>query len=105
MSSSLFFAVAAAAAWPLAAQAQQPERMRLIGVFPGSGRERSRGKVRYAAFQQGLQGNSGCIDGHNVRIDRRWGEGKADLMRRQAAELVALMTLAGGHSDHRRQRH
>lgn len=80
---------AAAAAWPLAAQAQQPERMRLIGVFQGLAANDPEGKVRYAAFQQGLQ-QLGWIDGHNVRIDRRWGEGKADLMRRQAAELVAL---------------
>jgi putative tryptophan/tyrosine transport system substrate-binding protein len=80
---------AAAAGWPLAAQAQQPERMRLIGVLQGLAANDPEGKVRYAAFQQGLQ-QLGWIDGHNVRIDRRWGEGKADLMRRQAAELVAL---------------
>jgi putative ABC transport system substrate-binding protein len=80
---------AAAAAWPLAAQAQQPERMRLIGVFQGLAANDPEGKVRYAAFQQGLQ-QLGWIDGHNVRIDRRWGEGNADLMRRQAVELVAL---------------
>ena len=63
--------------------------MRLIGVFQGLAANDPEGKVRYAAFQQGLQ-QLGWIDGHNVRIDRRWGEGKADLMRRQAAELVAL---------------
>ena len=79
----------AAAAWPLTARAQQSERIRVIGVLQGLAANDPEGKVRYAAFQQGLQ-QLGWTDGHNVRIDRRWGEGNADLMRRQAAELVAL---------------
>ena len=79
----------AAAGWPLTARAQQPDRMRLIGVLQGLAANDQEGKVRYAAFLQGLQ-QLGWIDGHNVRVDRRWGEGNADVTRRQATELVAL---------------
>ena len=78
-----------AAAWPLAARAQQPERMRRIGVltpFPANDAE---GQGRVAAFTQALQ-QLGWIDGQNVRIDYRRGDGKADTMRKYATELVAL---------------
>jgi putative ABC transport system substrate-binding protein len=71
------------------ARAQQPDRMRLIGVFQGLAAEDPAGRVRAAAFTKGLQ-ELGWIDGGNVRFDNRWGEGNADVMRRQAAELVAL---------------
>ena len=71
------------------ARGQQPDRMRLIGVLQGLAASDPEGKVRFAAFQQGLQ-QLGWTNGHNVRFDRRWGEGNADVIRRQAAELVAL---------------
>src|SRR5436309_6219046 len=75
--------------WPFAARAQQPNRMRLIGVLQGVTADDAQGKVRFAAFQQELQ-QLGWTDGHNVRFNQRWGEGNGDVARRQAAELVAL---------------
>src|SRR5947207_5255934 len=75
--------------------------MRLIGVLQGVTADDAQGKVRFAAFQQELQ-QLGWIDGHNVRFNHRWGESNADLMRRQAAELVALapdvILTTGGHA-------
>ena len=79
----------AAAAWPLAARAQQGERMRRIGVLVTFAAGDPVGQARLAAFLQGLQ-QLGWIDGRNVRIDTRWGAGDADRTRRYAAELVAL---------------
>ena len=79
----------AAATWPFAARAQQPNRMRLIGVLQGLTADDAQGKVRFAAFQQALQ-QLGWTDGQNVRFNHRWGEGNADVTRRQAAELLAL---------------
>jgi len=79
----------AAAAWPLAARAQQAERVRRIGVLMSLGANDAEGQARLAAFLQGLQ-QLGWIDGRNVRIDTRWGAGDADRTRRYAAELVAL---------------
>ena len=76
-------------AWPFAALAQQPDRMRLVGVFQGLAAEDPAGRVRAAAFTKGLQ-ELGWIAGGNVRFDNRWGEGNADVMRRQVSELVAL---------------
>src|SRR5262245_998829 len=77
-----------AAAWPLAARAQQRERMRHIGVLMGFTADDAEGQTRLAAFLQGLQ-QLGWADGQNVRVDYRWGGGNAD-MRKYAAELVAL---------------
>ena len=79
----------AAAAWPLAARAQQPERMRRIGVLMNLAADDPEGQARIAAFLQGLQ-QLGWTDGRNVRIDTRWAAGDADRSRRYAAELVAL---------------
>ena len=79
----------AAAAWPLTARAQQPERVRRIGVLMTVAADDPEGQARIAAFQQGLQ-QSGWTVGRNVRIDTRWGAGDADRIRRYAAELVAL---------------
>src|SRR6266446_2075872 len=79
----------AAAAWPLAARAQQPEQMRRVGVLMSLAADDAEGQARLAAFLQGLQ-QLGWIDGRNVRIDTRWGAGDADRTRRYAAELVAL---------------
>jgi ABC-type uncharacterized transport system substrate-binding protein len=81
----------AALAWPLAARAQQPERMRRIGVlFPGAADDQG-AQSRIAAFLQALQ-PLGWIDGRNVRIEYRWGgsDGDAELTRKHATELAAL---------------
>ena len=80
---------AAAAAWPLAARAQQGERMRRIGVLMNTVSDDAEGQARLAAFHQGLQ-QLGWTVGHNVRINYRWGSDDAERHRRGAAELVAL---------------
>jgi putative tryptophan/tyrosine transport system substrate-binding protein len=85
---SLITLLAGAAAWPLGAHAQQPDRIRRIGAFAGI-EEDAEGQARFAAFLQGLQ-QLGWTDGRNVRIDYRWGGGNADNIRKQAAELAAL---------------
>jgi len=74
--------------WPVAARAQQPERMRRIGVLSGVADDQNN-KVRLAAFQQRLQ-QLGWTDGQNVRIDYRFVAGKSENYRKYAAELVAL---------------
>ena len=79
----------AAAAWPLAARAQQAERMRRIGVLMPLAADDPESQRRIAAFLQGLQ-QLGWTDGRNMRIDTRWATGDADRLRRHAAELVAL---------------
>jgi putative ABC transport system substrate-binding protein len=89
----------AVVAWPIAAaQAQQPERMRHVGVFAGSGADDLEAKPRLAAFLQELQ-KLGWTAGRNLRIDTRWAAGNAAATRKYAAELVALapdVILAGG---------
>src|SRR3954447_874273 len=75
--------------WPLAARAQQPERVRRIGVLMGSAADDPESQARIAAFLQALQ-QLGWTDGRNVRIDMRWATTNADDMRRHAAELAAL---------------
>jgi putative tryptophan/tyrosine transport system substrate-binding protein len=77
-----------AAAWPLAARAQQRE-MRRIGVLMALASDDPEGQARLAAVAQGLQ-QSGWTVGQNVRVDYRWSGGNADNMRKYAAELVAL---------------
>jgi putative tryptophan/tyrosine transport system substrate-binding protein len=79
----------AAAAWPLAAHAQQGERIRRIGVLHSLASDDPEGQARLTAFVQGLQ-ELGWTDGRNVRIDYRWAAGDAERARRYAAELVAL---------------
>ncbi|MBI3759996.1 MAG: ABC transporter substrate-binding protein, partial [Deltaproteobacteria bacterium] len=79
----------AAAAWPLAARAQQTERMRRIGVLMAFAADDPEGQARIAAFLQGLQELSWSV-GSNVRIDTRWATTNADDLRRHAAELAAL---------------
>src|SRR5262249_23990270 len=79
----------AAAAWPLAARAQQGERVRRVGVLMNVAADDPEGQARIVAFVQGLQ-QSGWSDGHNVRIDIRWGGGDPERIRKYAAELVAL---------------
>jgi ABC-type uncharacterized transport system substrate-binding protein len=79
----------AAAAWPLAAQAQQPDRMRRIGVLMNVAADDPEGQARIVAFVQGLQ-QLGWSDGRNVQIDIRWGGGDPERIHKYAAELVAL---------------
>jgi putative tryptophan/tyrosine transport system substrate-binding protein len=78
-----------AAAWPLAAHAQQPGGMRRIGVLVASAADDSENQARMAAFLQGLV-QLGWSDGRNVRVDIRWATTNADDLRRHAAELAAL---------------
>jgi len=78
----------AAAAWPVAARAQQGERMRRIGVLMPFAEDNPVGQARLAAFLEGLR-QLGWADGRNVRIDSRWGAGDASLTRTYARELVA----------------
>ena len=89
MSSSAASFLFLCAPWPLSTLAQQPERVRRIGVLSGATKDTPDLQVRLAAFQQVLQ-QLGWTDGRNVRIDYRWGAGSADNIRRYAAELVAL---------------
>ncbi len=78
----------AAAAWPLAARAQQPERMRRVGVLLAAYTQIDRaGQARIDAFRKGLQG-LGWTDDRNVRFDYRWGDGSANRWKASAAELV-----------------
>jgi putative ABC transport system substrate-binding protein len=79
----------AATVWPLPARAQQPERMRRVGVLMNLAPDDPESPVRLAAFLQGMQ-QLGWTDGRNVRIYTRWGADDADRSRRYAAELVAL---------------
>jgi putative tryptophan/tyrosine transport system substrate-binding protein len=77
------------AAWPLAARAQQSERVRRIGVLMNRAANDREGQARLAAFQQGLQ-QTGWSIGRNAQIDLRWGEDDLNLESKYAAELVAL---------------
>ena len=76
-----------AAAWPLAARAQQGERMRRIGVLMYLAADDAEAQARLAAFAQALK-QLGWSDGRNLRIETRWAT--ADDIRRHAAELAAL---------------
>jgi ABC-type uncharacterized transport system substrate-binding protein len=86
---TLFTLIGGAAAWPLAARAQQAERMRRIGVLIALAADDPQGQARIVAFVQALQ-QSGWTDGRNVRIDIRWATGDPERIRKYAAELVAL---------------
>ena len=89
-----------AAAWPLAARAQQGERMRRVGVILPAAADDSVWQARVGAFLQGL-GQAGWNIGSNVTIDTRWATSNVADLRRQAAEWAALapdVILAGGSS-------
>jgi putative ABC transport system substrate-binding protein len=77
------------AAWPLAAGAQQADRMRRIGVLTPFAADDAEGHARLTAFAQGLQ-QLGWTVGQNIRIDYRWGDGKPASMRKLADELASL---------------
>src|SRR5437016_4364316 len=78
-----------AAAWPLGARAQQPERMRRMGALLGIAENDSDSQARIAALLQGLQ-ELGWTNGRNLHIDVRWSAGDTPRIRSDAAELVAL---------------
>jgi putative ABC transport system substrate-binding protein len=78
-----------AAVWPLAAGAQQGNRVRRIGVLMGPDENDPEGKRRYSAFTQALA-DLGWTDGRNVRIDLRWGGDDTNRIRASAQELVGL---------------
>src|SRR5215475_32007 len=79
----------AAAAWPLAARAQQGDRVRRIAVLMPFEENDPEGKLRYSAFTQALA-DLGWTDGRNVRTDLRWAGADANRMRALAHELVGL---------------
>jgi putative ABC transport system substrate-binding protein len=81
--------VGAAVAWPLAARAQQGERMRRIGVLLPAAADDAQFQARVGAFHQGLA-LLGWTIGRNVRIDTRWATTNTADIRRHAAELAAL---------------
>ena len=89
----------AATTWPLAARAQQGERMRLVCILESISQETPGSKTRYAAFLEGLQ-QLGWTPGRNVRIEVRYAEGDEAALRKYAEELVALapdvLVAAGG---------
>src|SRR6516164_6627829 len=78
-----------AAAWPLAARAQQPERMRRIGVLMWGDEHDPELKTFVSAFIHALAG-LGWTDGRNVRMDLRWHGDDTDRLRALAQELVGL---------------
>jgi ABC-type uncharacterized transport system substrate-binding protein len=80
---------ASAAAWPLAARAQQAERTRHVGVLMTRVADDPQSRLQVTAFQQRLQELSWTHD-VNIRIEYRWGAGDAGQYRKYAAELVAL---------------
>jgi putative ABC transport system substrate-binding protein len=79
----------AATAWPLAGRAQQPQRMRRIGVLMGWNESDPEAQSNLTAFVQELQ-QLGWKDGRNMRIDYRWSDGDVNRMQIFAKELVAL---------------
>ena len=78
-----------AAAWALAARAQQPDRVRRIGVLVGAATDDADMRARIAAFLQRLE-QFGWVDGRNLRIDHRGGGGDPERIRAHVAELIAL---------------
>jgi putative ABC transport system substrate-binding protein len=89
-----------AAAWPLAARAQQTERVRRIGLLMAFDENDPEGKRRVPAFAQALA-DLGWTVGRNLRVDVRWGGGDANRRRALAQELVGLqpdIILTGGNA-------
>jgi putative ABC transport system substrate-binding protein len=82
-------AIGGAAAWPLAARAQQGDRVRRIGVLMAGDENDPLYKPRLSAFTQALA-DLGWTDGRNVRVDLRWGGGDINRIRALAQEFVNL---------------
>jgi putative ABC transport system substrate-binding protein len=78
-----------AATWPLGALAQQREHMRRIGVLVAYAESDPEAQARVAAFRQGLR-ELGWTEGHNLRIEVRWGTGDPDRAQTFATELISL---------------
>ena len=91
--------IGGAAAWPLTARAQQPERMRRIGIVMPFAKGDSVGEARIRAFKQELA-KLGWTDGGNIQFDERWLTDDMDLVRSHAASLVAsnpdIIVASGG---------
>jgi putative tryptophan/tyrosine transport system substrate-binding protein len=82
--------IGGATVWPLAARAQQAERMRRMGVLMGYPESDSEAQAQFGAFRDGLQ-KLGWMEGRNIRIDTRWvTPDNVELMRQFAKQLVAL---------------
>jgi putative ABC transport system substrate-binding protein len=79
----------AAAAWPMAASAQQPDRMPRIGVLMHVSESDPDGQARLTAFVESLK-ELGWVEGRNLRLEVRWGPNDPNRYPRQAAELVAM---------------
>jgi putative tryptophan/tyrosine transport system substrate-binding protein len=79
----------AAAAWPLAARAQQPEKIRRLGVLMSNAEGDPLAQARAAALRAGLR-ELGWTEGHNLRIDVRWSGSDPDRLKDYTAELVRL---------------
>ena len=79
----------AAAAWPIAARAQQPERMRRIGVLMGWAESDPTTRSLFATFRDVLA-KLGWTEGKNLRIELRWGNGNSARIEAFAKELVDL---------------
>jgi putative tryptophan/tyrosine transport system substrate-binding protein len=79
----------AAAAWPLAARAQQSNRLRVVGVLLAMAPDDPEAQLRIKAFEAGLR-ELGWTEGRNLRLEYRWAGGDAALLRKQATELVGL---------------
>src|SRR5260370_19748128 len=78
-----------AAAWPVAARAQQPARVRTIGFLLPGGSRTTVMRAQLEAFRQGLK-EYGWIEGQNISVEYRFAEGKEDALAEFAAELVRL---------------
>jgi hypothetical protein len=76
-------------AWPFEARAQQPDRMRRVGVLMDTAESNSDGQARIAAFREVLQG-LGWTEGRNIQIEYRWGVGDVERTHSYAAELVSF---------------
>src|SRR5450759_3467498 len=85
----IFIAAQGLLAVPLAARAQQPERMRRIGLLSFYAENDAEGPRYIAKFQEALE-QLGWAHGRNVQIDYRWAGADRDLFQRYATELVGL---------------
>ena len=79
----------AATLWPLPTRAQQPERMRRIGILTPFTGDDADGKAMVSTVQQGLEA-LGWTAGRNIQVEYRWGGGNVERTRSFAAELVRL---------------
>ena len=89
-----------AVVWPLAARAQQADRMRRVGVLSSLTADDPEGQARVATFRQALQ-QLGWTEGRNLQIDIRWSAGDPERVRKNATDLAALtpdVILVGGNS-------